>query len=112
MSIPALETIPQNVVDVGRSVAESARYGIVFVCASVSSRAKTAATIGGLRSQLAHRVGRVQQKKEPKPRFTPAFRFVWVVLSTFLDGWEDLAQLMKPATVKRWHRQGYRLWWR
>jgi len=35
-----------------------------------------------------------------------------VVLSRFLEGWEDLAQLMKPATVKRWHRAGFRLYWR
>ena len=34
-------------------------------------------------------------------RFTPAFRLLWVVLSRFLEGWEDLAQLMKPATVTR-----------
>ncbi len=59
MSIPALETIHQNVVDVGRPVTELARYGIVFVCAPVSSRVKTAATIVALRSQLAHRVDRV-----------------------------------------------------
>ena len=34
-------------------------------------------------------------------RFTSAFRLLWVVLSRFLEGWEDLAQLMKPATVTR-----------
>ena len=84
----------------------------MFVCAFVSTRPKTAATVVALRSQLANRIDRVQQKKEPKPRFTPAFRVVWVVLSRFLEGWDDLAQLMKPATVKRWHRAGYRLLWR
>jgi putative transposase len=62
----------------------------VFVWAFVSSRAKTAATVVALRSQLAHRIDWVQQKKEPKPRFTPAFRVVWVVISRFLDGWEGL----------------------
>ena len=54
----------------------------------------------------------MEQKQEPKPRFAPAFRVVWVWLSRSLDGWEDLAQLMKPATVKRRHREGCRLWWR
>ena len=112
MTMSALQAIHQNAVDLARAVAELARYGLLFVSAVVSSRAKTAATIVALRSQLANRVDRVRQMKEPRPRFTPAFRFVWVWLSRFLDGWEDLAQLMKPATVKRWHRQGYRLWWR
>ena len=33
------------------------------------------------------------------------------MISRILDGWEDLAQLMKPATVKRWHSQAFRLYW-
>lgn len=33
-----------------------------------------------------------------------------MVIARFLGGCEDLAQLMKPATVNRWHNQGYRLW--
>ena len=112
MTIPALKIIHRNLVELAQLVGKLASYAVVFVCAFVSSRAKAAATIVALRSQLAHRVDRVRQKKEPKPRFTPAFRFVWAVLSRCLDGWEDLAHLMKPATVKRWHKQGYRLYWR
>jgi len=68
--------------------------------------------MSALSSQLASCIDRVQQEKRPKPRFTPAFRLLWVVLSGFLDGWEDLAQLMNPATVRRWHRAGFRLYWR
>jgi len=37
---------------------------------------------------------------------------LWVVLSKLLDGWETLAQMMKPETVKRWHTRAFRAWWR
>ena len=97
--MPTLKIICRNLADLVRLIGQLTSYSVVFAYAFVSSRAKTAATVVALRSQLAHRIDRVKQKKEPKPRFTPAFRVVWVVLSRFLDGWEHLAQLMKPATV-------------
>jgi putative transposase len=63
-------------------------------------------------SQLAKCCERIYQKKDPKPRFTPAFRLLWVVLSKIMNRWEDLVHLMKPETVKSWHRKGFRLYWR
>jgi putative transposase len=95
-----------------RVLRESASYATVFVCAFLSSRGRLAAEIVALRSQVAACRDRVDRKQAPKPRFTAAFRILWVLLSRLLMGWEDLAQLMKPATVKRWHNEGYRLWWR
>jgi hypothetical protein len=76
--VPALSIVYRNLIELVRLVGQLTSYAVVFVCALVSSRAKTAATIAALRSQVAHRVDRVQQKQEPKPRLTPAFRFVWV----------------------------------
>ena len=64
------------------------------------------------RSQVAACRDRIDRKQLPRPRFTAAFRVLWVVLSRLLTGWEDLAQLAKPATVKRWHRAGFKLYWR
>ena len=93
-------------------VRESTSYALVFVSACLRSRAKLAAEIVALRSQVAACRDRVDRKQVPNPRFTAAFRVLWVVLFRFLGGWEGLAQLMKPATVKRWHNQGFRLYWR
>jgi hypothetical protein len=95
-----------------RLVWESASYALVFLVSFFSSRGKLAAEIVALRSQVAACRDRVDRKQVPKPRFTAAFRVLWVVLSRLLRGWEDLAQLVKPATVKRWHKQGFRLFWR
>jgi transposase InsO family protein len=91
---------------------ESASHALLFLCACCKSRGKLAAEIVALRSQVAACRDRVDRKQVPKPRFTAAFRVLWVVLSRLLMGWEDLAQLVKPATVKRWHRAGFRLYWR
>ncbi len=35
-----------------------------------------------------------------------------MVLSKFLDGWEELVHVMKPEPVKRWHTTAFRLFWR
>ena len=79
------------------------QYGFLFLRAFFSSRATLAAQMVALRSQLALSKNRIEQKKYPKPKFTPAFRVLWVVLSKVLTGWEDLVALMQPATVKRWY---------
>jgi putative transposase len=63
-------------------------------------------------SQLAVCRDRIHQRKDPRPRLTPAFRMLWVLLSKMVDSWEDLAHVMQPATVKKWHTRGYKLFWR
>ena len=63
-------------------------------------------------SQLAMYQLRIRQKKAPKPLFTHSFRVLWVVLSKVWKGWEEYVCLMQPATVKRWHKNAFRLYWR
>ena len=87
----ALNIVHQNLAGLIRFVQQLASYAVVFVFAFASSRARTTAIFVALRSQLARRINQVQQKKELQPRFTAAFRVVWVVISRFLDDWEDLA---------------------
>ena len=106
----ALKIMHRNLAELFQLTRQLTSYALLCVYAFVSPRAKTAAMVVALSSQLASCIDRVQHEKERKPRFTPAFRLLWVVLSRFLEGWEDLAQLMKPATVKRWHRAGFRLY--
>ena len=90
---------------------EILRYLFLFLRAFFSSCATPAARIVGLQSQLAMSKNRIELRKDPKPRFTSAFRILCVVLSKVLAGRDDLAQPMKPATVKRWHAIGFRFYW-
>jgi transposase InsO family protein len=89
-----------------------ARYLIIFIWSVCRPKAVLAARLLALQSQLAACKDRIDRKKIPKPRFDPAFRMLWVVISKVLDGWDDLAQVMKPATVKRWHTTAFRIYWR
>ena len=88
------------------------RYLLRCCWALLLPRAVTAAQLLAVQSQLVSELNRSSGRRKRHSQFSPAFRILWVVLSKFLDGWETLAQLMKPETVKRWHTRAFRAWWR
>ena len=60
-----------------------------------------------LRQQLA-----TYAQTRPKPRLTPLDRTFWVALFRFWPRWKEVLVIVKPDTVVRWHRKGFRLHWR
>jgi len=88
------------------------RYSLSFCWALLLPRAVTAAQLLAIRSQLAVELDRSSGRRKRHSQFNPAFRILWVVLSKFLNGWEELVHVMKPETVKRWHTRAFRAWWR
>ena len=88
------------------------RYLLSFCWALVLPRAVTAAQLLAMQSQLAAELSRPSGARRRRHAFSPAFRILWVVLSKFLNGWEELAHIMKPETVKHWHTRAFRAWWR
>ncbi len=60
-----------------------------------------------LRQQLA-----ILKHRHPRPRLTDADRLFWVVLSQIWSGWQGSLHIVQPGTVVRWHRQGFRYYWR
>ena len=60
-----------------------------------------------LRQQLA-----VYKRVQKRPRLRSTDRAFWVWLSKLWDGWRTSLILVRPETVIRWHRQGFRLYWR
>ena len=91
---------------------EVVRYALMFLWAIFCPKAILAARLLAAESQLAVCKHGIVSKKQPRPRFTPGFRLLWVVLSKCLDRWEDLAHLMQPATVKKWHTRAFQHFWR
>ena len=75
-------------------------------------RAVMAAQLLAVRSQLAVELNRSSGRRKRHRQFSPAFQILWVVLSKFLNGWEELVHVMKPETVKRWHTRAFRAGWR
>ncbi len=47
-----------------------------------------------------------------RPRLTVADRGLLVLLASRLRTWADTLVVVRPETVLRWHRQGFRLFWR
>ncbi len=87
-------------------------YALTFISALLSPRARLAARLLASESQLAVLKHRINEKKDPRPRFTPAFRFLWALLYRFWPDWRKASHLMQPDTVVKWHRLGFRLFWR
>jgi transposase InsO family protein len=60
-----------------------------------------------LRKQLA-----LYQERDVKPRhLTPAIRIALKVLARWFD-WRQALVIVQPATLIRWHRQRFRVFWR
>jgi hypothetical protein len=71
------------------------------------SRSKQAMVELALRQQLA-----TFAQKGRRPRITPVDRTFWVFLSRIWSGWRDALVIVQPDTIARWHRKGFRLYWR
>ena len=85
---------------------QAASFANTFLSAFFSSRTTLAARVLAAESQLATCKRRIEKKDRPRPRFTRAFRLLWVLLSRIWDKWHQVAHLMQPATVKRWAHHG------
>ncbi len=60
-----------------------------------------------LRHQLA-----VLQRSARRPKLRRGDRIFWVWLSKLWGGWRDALLIVQPETVVKWHRQGFKLYWR
>jgi putative transposase len=60
-----------------------------------------------LRQQLI-----VAARSVKRPNFAPLERCLLVALTSILPRWRDALLLVKPETVLRWHRQGFRMFWK
>jgi len=78
-----------------------------FLRAFVRSRAITAAENLALRQQLA-----IYHREKSRPRIRLQDRLFSVLLRRCFSGWADWLIVVKPETVIRWHRTGFRLFWR
>src|SRR6266436_5486459 len=62
-----------------------------------------------LRQQLAAAKSRLQRKRV---MFTGSQRLTIALLTRWTASWRATVTLVQPATVLRWHREGFRLLWR
>jgi transposase InsO family protein len=47
-----------------------------------------------------------------RPKLRPRDRVFWTCLRRWWPDWKNSLEIVQPETVVRWHRQGFRLYWR
>ena len=80
---------------------------LLVLAAGFRSRRKLALENVALRHQLE-----VLQRNAKRPRLRPSDRALWALLSRILPDWRRHLAIVQPDTVIRWHRAGWRLYWR
>jgi transposase InsO family protein len=60
-----------------------------------------------LRHQLS-----VLQRQSKRPQFRDSDRLFWIGLERLWPRWQRALMLVQPATVVKWHRAGFRYYWR
>jgi transposase InsO family protein len=60
-----------------------------------------------LRQQLL-----VLQRSVNRAKLRPSDRLFWVWLSRVWTDWKSVLVIVQPETVVRWHREGFRLYWK
>jgi len=70
-------------------------------------RLTLAAEILALRQQLV-----VLNRTVKRPQLRSRDRLFWVMLAKVWKDWREVLIIVKPDTVVKWHRQGFRLYWK
>src|SRR6202007_3322846 len=60
-----------------------------------------------LRQQLG-----VLKRRHPRPKLDPLDKLFGVAVRRFWSGWQQSLIAVTPETVVRWHRGGFRLYWK
>jgi transposase InsO family protein len=83
------------------------RLLIHALAAPLRTQAQLEAEIAMLRHQL-----NVLRRQTPRPRLTAADRVLFVWLCRLFPSLRSAITIVQPDTVLRWHRSGFRLYWR
>ena len=81
--------------------------GFIWLRSFIRSRDDLGLEIVALRQQLA-----VLKRRTKRAHLRRADRLFWVLLRRVWPKWSNPLLIVKPDTVVRWHRKGFRLYWR
>ncbi len=83
------------------------RMALLFVKSVFRDRGELAIKNLALRQQLA-----VFHANKTRPTIRHLDRIFWVWLSRLWSNWRSALLIVQPDTVVRWHKQGFKLYWR
>ena len=79
---------------------------LALIRALAIDRTRLALENVALRQQLV-----VLKRSVKRAKLVDSDRVFWVLMRRLLRDWKDAIFIVKPATVVRWHRQGFRYYW-
>ena len=79
----------------------------IWIRTFLLGRASVATEVLALRQQLA-----VMQRQVKRPRLRDRDRMFWIFLKRLWPNWQNALVIVQPETVVRWHRAGFRYYWR
>src|SRR5438045_5650484 len=85
---------------------------LILVLHVVISPLKTKARLEAEIVMLRHQLNALRRRVPSKPRLTVADRLLFVWLYRLFPSVLNAVTIVQPATVIRWHRMGFRLYWR
>lgn len=78
---------------------------VSLVQIALKDRAQLVFENAALRQQLA-----VYKRSVKRPNIKDGDR-IWLTMMRMLRGWKEAVVIVKPATVVKWHRKGFRHYW-
>ena len=84
-----------------------AKIFVLFIRGMSRGRIELAIENLAMRQQLAILRGKVK-----RPRLRQRDRIFWAILSRIWANWRSVLLIVQPDTVVRWHRQGFKIFWR
>jgi hypothetical protein len=61
---------------------------------------------------LRHQIVVLKRSSKKRLPLRPIDRILWIWLSRFWCDWRSYLVIVKPETIVRWHRTGFRLFWK
>ncbi len=111
--LPRLRHLARRVVATARArVARWTRPAPIAVVVGAAADAKRGRSDLLLENALLRHQLAVLSRSVKRPRLTAADRGLLVLLASRLRTWTGALVIVQPETLLRWHRQGFRLFWR
>ena len=85
---------------------------LISLLAALTSTLRTRASLQIEILALRHRLSVLQRSQRRRVALRTMDRLLWISLVRLWPDWRKALVLVKPETVIRWHRKGFRFYWK
>ena len=83
-----------------------------LICWALIGLLRSRASLDAEITALRHQLNILQRQSRKRPTFSVLDRLIFVILFRIAPGMTDVLKIVEPETVVRWHRSGFRQFWR